>query len=107
MLCPLCARKRRKRDPTPPLTILRRSEPAWKNRAASALKCRRHETPGRSAHGLTADGMQPPSINSAVAALRFFFTVTLYRPDLRAHAAAGRAGQGPQGPQRHAVAAAA
>ena len=27
-------------------------------------------------------GMQPPSINSAVAALRFFFTVTLDRPDL-------------------------
>ena len=26
--------------------------------------------------------MQPPSINSAVAALRFFFTVTLDRPDL-------------------------
>jgi integrase/recombinase XerD len=27
-------------------------------------------------------GVQPPSINSAVAALRFFFTVTLDRPDL-------------------------
>src|SRR6266699_3046706 len=27
-------------------------------------------------------GMQPPSINRAVAALRFFFTVTLDRPDL-------------------------
>jgi integrase/recombinase XerD len=27
-------------------------------------------------------GMQPPSLNSAVAALRFFFTVTLDRPDL-------------------------
>ena len=27
-------------------------------------------------------GMQPPSINSAVSALRFFFTVTLDRPDL-------------------------
>src|SRR5712692_4219796 len=26
-------------------------------------------------------GMQPPSINSAVSALRFFFTVTLDRPD--------------------------
>src|SRR5215475_7314923 len=26
--------------------------------------------------------MQPPSINSAVSALRFFFTVTLDRPDL-------------------------
>ena len=26
--------------------------------------------------------MRPPSINSAVAALRFFFTVTLDRPDL-------------------------
>src|SRR5689334_24869638 len=27
-------------------------------------------------------GMQPPSINGAVSALRFFFTVTLDRPDL-------------------------
>src|SRR6266849_9923481 len=27
-------------------------------------------------------GIQPPSINSAVSALRFFFTVTLDRPDL-------------------------
>jgi hypothetical protein len=31
----------------------------------------------------TQIGMQPPSINSAVAALRFFFTVTLDRPGLR------------------------
>src|ERR1700746_3207925 len=30
----------------------------------------------------TQNGMQPPSINSAVSALRFFFTVTLDRPDL-------------------------
>ena len=30
----------------------------------------------------TQVGLQPPSINSAVAALRFFFTVTLDRPDL-------------------------
>src|SRR3974377_2532714 len=30
----------------------------------------------------TQSGMQPPSINSAVSALRFFFTVTLARPDL-------------------------
>ena len=30
----------------------------------------------------TQIGMQPPSINSAVTALRFFFTVTLDRPDL-------------------------
>ena len=30
----------------------------------------------------TQTGMQPPSINSSVAALRFFFTVTLDRPDL-------------------------
>src|SRR5215831_6821911 len=30
----------------------------------------------------TQVGMQPPSINSAVAALRFFFRVTLDRPDL-------------------------
>src|SRR3978361_727085 len=27
-------------------------------------------------------GMQPPSINTSVSALRFFFTVTLDRPDL-------------------------
>jgi site-specific recombinase XerD len=27
-------------------------------------------------------GMQPPSVNSAVSALRFLFTVTLDRPDL-------------------------
>ena len=30
----------------------------------------------------TQIGIQPPSINSAVSALRFFFTVTLDRPDL-------------------------
>ena len=30
----------------------------------------------------TQSGMQPPSINSTVSALRFFFTVTLDRPDL-------------------------
>src|SRR5580693_1174227 len=30
----------------------------------------------------TQGGMQPPSINSSVSALRFFFTVTLDRPDL-------------------------
>src|SRR2546429_5279338 len=30
----------------------------------------------------TQTGMQPPSINGAVAAMRFFFTVTLDRPDL-------------------------
>src|SRR5215212_7024081 len=30
----------------------------------------------------TKSGMQPPSINNAVSALRFFFTVTLDRPDL-------------------------
>src|SRR5436305_4586917 len=30
----------------------------------------------------TQIGLQPPSINSAVSALRFFFTVTLDRPDL-------------------------
>src|SRR5882672_1803010 len=30
----------------------------------------------------TQSGMQPPSINSSVSALRFFFTVTLDRPDL-------------------------
>src|SRR3954469_6212867 len=27
-------------------------------------------------------GMQPPSINTSVSALRFFFTVTVDRPDL-------------------------
>ena len=30
----------------------------------------------------TQTGMQPPSINSAVSALRFFFSVTLDRPEL-------------------------
>jgi integrase/recombinase XerD len=30
----------------------------------------------------TQSGTQPPSINSSVSALRFFFTVTLDRPDL-------------------------
>src|ERR687890_1305950 len=30
----------------------------------------------------TQAGLQPPGLNSAVAALRFFFTVTLDRPDL-------------------------
>src|SRR3981189_2393538 len=33
-------------------------------------------------HHQTQTGMQPPSNNGAVAALRFFFTVTLDRPDL-------------------------
>src|SRR5213592_4927083 len=30
----------------------------------------------------TQSGMQPPSVNSSVSALRFFFTVTLDQPDL-------------------------
>src|SRR5437879_13275337 len=30
----------------------------------------------------TQSGMQPPSVNSAVSALRFFFTVTLDQPAL-------------------------
>ena len=30
----------------------------------------------------TQAGLHPPAINSAVSALRFFFTVTLDRPDL-------------------------
>ena len=33
----------------------------------------------------TESGVQPPSINSAVAALRFFFTVTLDRPEMARH----------------------
>src|ERR1700739_1072392 len=33
-------------------------------------------------HHQAQTGARPPSINSAVAALRFFFTVTLDRPDL-------------------------
>src|SRR6201987_1741961 len=33
-------------------------------------------------HHQAQAGVRPPSINSAVAALRFFFTVTLDRPDL-------------------------
>ena len=33
----------------------------------------------------TRAGMRPPSINSSVSALRFFFTVTLDRPDLSRH----------------------
>jgi len=33
----------------------------------------------------TQAGMHPPSINSAVSALRFFFTVTLDRPDMARH----------------------
>ena len=35
-------------------------------------------------HHQAQTGVRPPSINSAVAALRFFFTVTLDRPTLRA-----------------------
>ena len=31
---------------------------------------------------LTETGVRPPTINSAVAALRFFFTVTLDRPEM-------------------------
>src|SRR5688572_33347293 len=33
----------------------------------------------------TETGVRPPTINSAVAALRFFFSVTLDRPDLARH----------------------
>ena len=33
----------------------------------------------------TATGVRPPSINGAVAALRFFFSVTLDRPDMARH----------------------
>jgi site-specific recombinase XerD len=33
-------------------------------------------------HHQAQTGVRPPSINSAVTALRFFFTVTLDRPDL-------------------------
>src|SRR5262249_28707348 len=33
----------------------------------------------------TAAGVHPPSINSSVAALRFFFTVTLDRPEMARH----------------------
>jgi integrase/recombinase XerD len=33
----------------------------------------------------TQNGARPPSINSSVAALRFFFTVTLDRPDMGRH----------------------
>src|SRR5580658_2735413 len=33
----------------------------------------------------TQAGMHPPSMNSAVSALRFFFTVTLDRPDMARH----------------------
>ena len=33
-------------------------------------------------HHQAHTGVRPPTINSAVAALRFFFTVTLDRPDL-------------------------
>ena len=33
----------------------------------------------------TQTGVRPPSINAAVAALRFFFTVTLDRPDMARH----------------------
>jgi integrase/recombinase XerD len=33
----------------------------------------------------TKNGMRPPSINGAVSALRFFFTVTLDRPDMGRH----------------------
>jgi integrase/recombinase XerD len=33
----------------------------------------------------TQSGMRPPSINSAVSALRFFFTVTLDRPEMARH----------------------
>src|SRR3984893_16111906 len=38
----------------------------------------------------TQTGVRPPSINSAVAALRFFFTVTLDRPDLARRLTVGR-----------------
>jgi integrase/recombinase XerD len=34
---------------------------------------------------LTESGVQPPSINRAVAALRFFFTVTLDRAEMARH----------------------
>jgi site-specific recombinase XerD len=43
---------------------------------------RRREDLRRFQHHQAQTGVRPPSINSAVAALRFFFTVTLDRPDL-------------------------
>ena len=45
-------------------------------------------------HHQAQTGVRPPSINSAVAALRFFFTVTLDRPTLRggSQSCANRAG---------------
>ena len=62
----------------------------------------------------TQTGMQPPSINRAAAALRFFFTVTLDRPDLarrltvvreprRLPAVPGAAGAEVQGGVRHCL----
>ena len=33
----------------------------------------------------TQTGVRPPSINSSVSALRFFFTITLDRPDMARH----------------------
>ena len=51
----------------------------------------------------TQTGMQPPSINGAVAALRFFFTVTLDRPDLQAKIALSTATAAPNSPPRSSI----
>src|ERR1700746_2869955 len=56
-------------------------------RAFAAFIGRAPDTATAKARGVfhrpqTQIGMQPPSINSAVSALRVFFTVTLERPDL-------------------------
>src|SRR5260370_40705448 len=52
----------------------------------------------------TRTGMQPASINSSVSALRFFFTVTLDRPDLsRRLTVVPQPRRIPAGPRRHAV----
>jgi site-specific recombinase XerD len=63
----------------------------WERDTATAEDLRRFQ------NHQAQTGVRPPSINSAVAALRFFFTVTLDWPDLarRLTVVANRAGYRP------------
>ena len=45
----------------------------------------RSALPRERVRSLAQSGIRPPSINSSVAALRFFFTVTLDRPEMARH----------------------
>jgi integrase/recombinase XerD len=72
-----CAASSRRRATTTFATCGR-----WPPSSAGLPTRRRRRICAASSCTKTQTGMQPPSINSSVAALRFFFTATLDRPDL-------------------------